>query len=1267
MGKLVQLEVNNFKSYRGHHVLLFGDSYFTSIIGPNGSGKSNSMDAISFVLGIKSSHLRSSTLKDLIYRGRIIRTTKINEDGTATEANGDDQNGAIQDNGDSQPASQRGDPQTAWVMAVFEDDAGQVHKWKRSITSSYTSEYRIDGRTVSQQQYNSALEEQSILIKARNFLVFQGDVENVASQNPKDLTRLVEQISGSLEYKAQYERLKAEAENATVNQTDHLQTRRQINAEMKQWQEHKSAADDLEKKEAAKAEAIVTHVLWKLFHFQQTIAESSEEIAKHKEELKQHKRGVEKYEKSLEQAQQAQAKASREANKTVKAIRGKEKEIEDAENNLVPIDEKIKISTADVHKYEERIAAISKERETQVQQIAKFEKDLATVQKAQDKWEKEAAAAAKQQGKELSQADFEEYTRLRGDVTKQTHANQNQINRLEQEIRTEQDSVRNLKQKVDDSQSRVSRFETDIKELQEQQRQAQARLKDLEKERASKQHALDKHRATRQSTEKMRTELDQNLREALFRLREADSGRRQSERERKARESVNKMRQLFGTGVYGRYSDLVKPKQKKYERAVETLLGWHMDAIIVDTDRTAKQCIRYLKEQKVGVFTFIPLDTITVMAVNQNLKGMHKGMRLGIDCIDYDGHLERAMASACGNSMICDDINVAKYLCYEKRVDAKAVTLDGTVIAKGGTITGGRLGSDKSGQRFNEAHIERLQREIDKIKSQMDALPRYDRRDPEHETLENEVADLTDQISRTTEEIKALARNLDSKKKELQHHKQQLKEWQPKYNDEERQLQALQQEFKGYQTAVDQVVDQVFAAFCQRLGYANIRDYEQQQGKAQQEALEKKSEFARQRDKIERILGYHKEQLSSLDERTQNMRDRVERSQKNVDEFEAEKETLQGEIDVLQAELERLNETYEELNEKLAERTKVVKEARAELEERNKAVKGVIKAVEEEEAKIKRTADSRYVLLKDCRQKFLKIPLAEGSASLDAIPLQGVGGPDPDAMDVDEEDIDATQIQQPEIDDFGVEVDFDELDDELKEDDSPECGTRLEEKISALDAEIAAADRNVDKRAGDKLHEVENRLKDTTKVFETARKEAVRARKEFEEVKQKRLDAFQKAFNHISDNIGGTYKDLTKSREFPLGGQAYLDMEDSTEPYNAGLKYHAMPPLKRFRDMEHLSGGEKTIAALALLFAIHSYQPSPFFVLDEVDAALDNVNVGRVAKYVREHASPGMQFIVISLKAGLFQESESLVGVMRDQAKMSSRVVSLDLRKYQPS
>lgn len=123
----------------------------------------------------------------------------------------------------------------------------------------------------------------------------------------------------------------------------------------------------------------------------------------------------------------------------------------------------------------------------------------------------------------------------------------------------------------------------------------------------------------------------------------------------------------------------------------------------------------------------------------------------------------------------------------------------------------------------------------------------------------------------------------------------------------------------------------------------------------------------------------------------------------------------------------------------------------------------------------------------------------------------------------------------------------------------------------------------------------------------------------------------------------------------------YLDTEDPDEPYLAGLKYHAMPPLKRFRDMEHLSGGEKTMAALALLFAVHSYQPSPFFVLDEVDAALDNANVAKLVGYIRRNAGPSMQFIVISLKPGFFEGSETLVGVMRDQAANSSKTLTLDV------
>ncbi|KAJ3819711.1 RecF/RecN/SMC N terminal domain-containing protein [Lentinula raphanica] len=157
---------------------------------------------------------------------------------------------------------------------------------------------------------------------------------------------------------------------------------------------------------------------------------------------------------------------------------------------------------------------------------------------------------------------------------------------------------------------------------------------------------------------------------------------------------------------------------------------------------------------------------------------------------------------------------------------------------------------------------------------------------------------------------------------------------------------------------------------------------------------------------------------------------------------------------------------------------------------------------------------------------------------------------------------------------------------------------------------------------------------------------------------------FMNAYTHISDCIDQVYKDLTKGKSSPTGGTAYLSLDDSEEPYNGGIKYHAMPPLKRFRDMEQLSGGEKTVAALALLFAVHSYQPAPFFVLDEVDAALDNTNVAKVANYIKSQASSSFQFIVISLKGSLYERGDSLVGIYRDQELNSSRTLTLDVSMF---
>jgi structural maintenance of chromosome 1 len=143
-------------------------------------------------------------------------------------------------------------------------------------------------------------------------------------------------------------------------------------------------------------------------------------------------------------------------------------------------------------------------------------------------------------------------------------------------------------------------------------------------------------------------------------------------------------------------------------------------------------------------------------------------------------------------------------------------------------------------------------------------------------------------------------------------------------------------------------------------------------------------------------------------------------------------------------------------------------------------------------------------------------------------------------------------------------------------------------------------------KANEAFDKVTQTLKDSGVDFDKAKADSRKALAEFQKIKARRTKRFNEAFNVIDEALKTIYTDMTKSSKHPLGGNAYLSLDDTDEPYRGGMKFNAMPPMKRFRDMEQLSGGEKTVAALSLLFAIHSFRPAPFFVMDEVDAALDN-------------------------------------------------------------
>merc|ERR1711970_797724 len=184
--------------------------------------------------------------------------------------------------------------------------------------------------------------------------------------------------------------------------------------------------------------------------------------------------------------------------------------------------------------------------------------------------------------------------------------------------------------------------------------------------------------------------------------------------------------------------------------------------------------------------------------------------------------------------------------------------------------------------------------------------------------------------------------------------------------------------------------------------------------------------------------------------------------------------------------------------------------------------------------------------------------------------------------------------------------------------------------------------------------------------FDNVRRRAAESKRKFERIKSERCNLFTRCFEHVSNTIDGIYKALAMNQS----AQAFLGPENPEEPYLEGINYNCVAPGKRFQPMLNLSGGEKTIAALALLFAIHSYQPAPFFVLDEIDAALDNTNIGKVASYI-ESQKGSMNIMVISLKEEFYSHADALIGITTNTTKMKetgaliSKVLTLDLSPYE--
>ncbi|KZT07028.1 cohesin complex subunit psm1 [Laetiporus sulphureus 93-53] len=1239
---LIRIEVCDFKSYRGHQVIgPFRN--FTSVIGPNGAGKSNLMDAISFVLGVKSLQLRSSQLKDLVYRGRRLAR---NPDG---ELEGDVQGGDDDGEGEGEGSAKK-----AWVLAAYEDASKKGWTFQRTISTTGASEYKLNGQVVTYSAYNAALVSHNILVKAKNFLVFQGDVEAVASQSPKELTRLIEQISGSLELATEYEKAKEAQDRATENATFNFTKRRGIAGEIKQYKEQKTEAERFEALCQERDDMVLHRILFKLYHIQQALEEHAQAIKTQNEALVNLREEQREHDKALNEARADQAQARSVVLQKEKKIKKAEKALEAKKPDLVQVEAQIKHS-------ERRRDNALKEREKaeqaadkQREQLRVLRADLEKVTKAADDAQ-EAQRRASQRNLALSPESLEEYRRLKAQASILAVEERQSLETLSRDEKTASRALAQLKDKIEQQIQKADKLKQD-KELQSQKRaELEAKVAELSETLATTRQELNNQNDERTRIVKLEAEINEKLVDVHNKLLQAGVDQKETEREAKMKETLASLQRIF-PGVRGRVIDLCKPTQRKYETAVSVVLGRNIDAIVVDEEKTAIDCIEYMRNQRAGQATFIPLDTIQVKPINDKFRSFAKGVRLAVDVIQYEPAVERAMHHACGNALVCDTMEVARYVCYEKGQEVKAVTLEGTIIHKSGLITGGRSTHGTS-RKWEEKDVQGLQRVRDNLLGQLRDLNKSKPRGKADDNLIAEITRLESALTIAKDDLAACKLRLDGIKDELRHVDKEIKRINPELHKAQSAYDKLKEQMDELASIVNAEEDGVFADFCGTIGVANIREFEERQLKVIRAESEARLQFDTQIARLTHQSKFVEEQLQMTEERLQTIIDVVQTEEENITRYSENKVNIEEEIKAANEAITTLQKETKEHAEVLEEKSKVVEKVKKTTMKAARRLDEALKEIANRNDEIEKLGLERSATYRKCRLDEVGLPLLEGS--LKNVPMEENLRQE-FAMDVDEEEDGMQHVKR--IPDYGIEVDFESLDNDEREDGSAEALAEIDTSIAKLNAEIEHMAPNL--KAMERLDDVEAKLLETEKEADKARKDSKNARDHFNDVKRRRCELFNKAYNHISEHIDEVYKDLTKGKAAPMGGVAYLSLEDSEEPYTAGIKYHAMPPMKRFRDMEQLSGGEKTIAALALLFAIHSYQPSPFFVLDEVDAALDNTNVAKIANYIRSHASDTFQFIVISLKGSLYERSNSLVGIYRDQDVNSSRTLTLDLTQY---
>ncbi|XP_053834074.1 structural maintenance of chromosomes protein 1B isoform X1 [Vidua macroura] len=1219
MGYLKLLVVKDFKSWRGQQVI--GPFMrFNCIIGPNGSGKSNIMDAVSFVMCEKTSNLRVKSVRELIHGAHV-----------------------------GKPVSS-----TASVKIVYCEEDGEEKTFSRVIRGS-CSEFLFNDKSVSRSAYVSELEKIGILVKARNCLIFQGTVESIAMKKPKERTQLFEQISNSWEYAEDYEQKKKKMQQAEQDAQFNYNKKKSVAAERKQAKIEKEEAEHYQMLIKELDEERIQLQLFQLYHNEKQISFLKSSLD----------------EKNMEAYMKKEAlSAAEDSFKVKKKIFGilnrdqqhMEKEMKTLEASLIqrrPLYIKAKENTSYQIKKVEMSKKSLRDKEKacdkEKQNIKELEMELNDIEKAWRAFEEKTEEERMQRAAdiELGESQLERYKELKEMARKKVAILAQQLEKLRWEDKGDQERLKLNRRKKNE-------IEETIKQTVEQVEEHEKRIEKLEEyakicigsltEKKQQEEVLAKE--IENATMRM-AEVNEDLNKIAGELQNAKIDYHEGRREQMRAEILESLKRLYPDSVFGRLLDLCHPIHKKYQLAVTKVFSKYMTAIVVATEKIARDCIRFLKQERAEPETFLALDYLDVKPINEKLREI-KEAKMMVDVVQTQfAPLKRVIQFVSGNALICETVKEAKHIAFDGPVRLKTVSLDGTLFLKSGVISGGSSDLRFKARCWDEKEISKMKERRDSLINELKDLMRIRRKEADLKQLRAQCQGTQTRLKYSQSELDLIKKkhlaNLFMEKSKLE---SELVNIEAQYDMLNEGVVQRKLKIEEFQKKINEVEDVVFREFCEEIGIENIRVYEQEHVRQQEEIDKRRLEFENQRTRLNVQLEYNRDHLQKLTNSVSKLRETIHKDEAEIINLQKDEEKLLKKVNELLEEQQHLKDRLNAHKSELTKSQNEVEEFRKMMLTLNREATKLQREATGLETSLEEMRLRRHNLLLECKVQDLKIELLSGS--LDDISEVELGT-----------EIESTQTLSGIYErEEGIQIDYSTLDIDLKE---LESDKDIEDHVKQMQQEIKSKEVTLMKtaapnlRAGEKLLIARDKFQESIDAFENSRKEARICKQEFEEVKKRRYDLFSQCFEHASIAIDRIYKKLCRNSS----AQAFLSPENPEEPYLEGIGFHCVAPGKRFMPMDSLSGGEKTVAALALVFAVHSFRPAPFFILDEIDAALDNTNIDKVSSFIREQAHEQVQMIVISLKEEFYCKADALIGVCPEHNEvMFSQVLTLDLTEY---